>query len=368
MRIMMIGPQFGGIHTYLFGLANALRQRGHVCDCFGLDPSCNPYSPVTEKWRTSADVLESVQKYSAALPIHHYDRIGFHFGKNDLEQAIPLFLDRKHTPPAIYFVHFMSRNLFSSYLNDEPTQTKIEHAVRSFFSGYIFYGQATQKSFPWHKDNLAPSLVAPYPETNSNTPVAIEEVATYRQTVTEKFQDPTAPLCILPGYAAEYKDSDLLFSACQLLPQALSVLIIGRGWKKRIGWEQQTFGKVEVLVEDRELSPKEFTLCCHASDFGIFPYHDSTSTAVKFQGSGTLPNFLSAGKPCIVLNSSVMPEYVKDPELIANRNSTEDVANKLSRMLDPEYRQLKTAHLANRRKLFSMEAHALACQEFFSSF
>src|SRR5581483_9194423 len=108
------------------------------------------------------------------IKFDEYDIVAFHFGKNDIEQYIPVdLLERKDKKikNVVYFVHFLSWNLFGQYLNDSETQKKIELSIKDFFNHYVFFGTFAKKYLEDKFNKKLNGIVNFLPETHSTDKV-----------------------------------------------------------------------------------------------------------------------------------------------------------------------------------------------------
>ena len=117
----MIAPPKGGIEVYVKTLSSKLQECGISVDIKGSRLDEQPYDPKGNEWNNSSQVRKTALGICKRIDFDNYDIVAFHYGKNDIEQYFPVVLKQKKIKikKSVYFTHFLSQNLFSSYLKDQ---------------------------------------------------------------------------------------------------------------------------------------------------------------------------------------------------------------------------------------------------------
>lgn len=352
----MISPSSGGIDVYVNRLSEILRRHNILVDMEGSNKGETAFDEVKREWLSSDRVKEIVSGISSRIDFDKYDSVIFHYGKNDIEQYLPVVLSgmgKKINNP-IYFTHFLSRNLFSQYLKDDKTQKEVEKAVYDFFKSYLFFGTFARKYMEEQSGKSLPGIVSFLPETHSHELLSDSEVQTFKETFNYSENIPTV---YWPGFPANYKDHEFLLSSLAYVNKKMRLVIAGRGWCKKLGFEKKTIGNVEIYVVDKYLNSKEYKYLSSYSVFGMFPYRQPDEDEV-FQGSGTIPNFIYEGKACLGLNEASVPECIGSGGITTPTGDMELFAEAIDKLLDPKIRRMCELESEERRGKFSIETHA----------
>ncbi|MCB0331571.1 MAG: hypothetical protein KDD70_17995, partial [Bdellovibrionales bacterium] len=235
MKILMIGPQRGGIDVYVRRLTEALNLRGHEVSYRGIEPSEGAFDIQKMSWRSSDYVKDVVHRWSAELPIDDFDIVGYHFGKNDVEQYVPIALRNLGRQPlkSIYFVHFLSWNLFSDYLMDPDAAKEVRSAVLSEMDAYVAYGTHPKIQMQKWISSPRPFVTSFYPSAHEAEFANRSVLRNAQHILMESIPADKSNLVILPGYAADYKANEFLMEAASLIRHPLRIVIIGQGWRAR---------------------------------------------------------------------------------------------------------------------------------------
>jgi len=367
MKILFIAPPIGGIDVYTNALSKALTKLGANVEIMGSLPKETAYDTKRRNWKSTHKVKEIASQVADRIPFHRFDINAFHFGKNDIEQYIPVVIDKKNIQikNPIYYVHFLSRNLFSDYLSDSLAQQEVEEKVYNFFKSYIFFGKFAKKYMETQTDRKLKGIISFHPESHSKD-IPLKTSAGVKIFFPSNPKN-AVPKVIFAGFAANYKDYNLLLESFNYVQKPMTFVFAGPGWLKRIGVTSRQIGPVNISVVERYLTAQEYRFACEYSDFGIFPYRQPANSKEVFQGSGALPNFLFFGKPCITLNEGVLPEYVGRAGIIVKTNNPRDLANAINKMLDPATRMRYSRIAKQRSHLFSIERHAKDCLTHFEN-
>jgi len=367
MKVLMIAPYSGGIDVYVKCLSQKLRTKGILVEIAGSKKGEEAYDSKVGKWKTSAEVKKMVKQIVDRICFANYDLVAFHYGKNDVEQYIPVVLDKKDIKPkkTVYFVHFLSRNLFDQYLKDPKTRTVVEDYAGNYFDGYIFFGNYDKLFMEKTYKKKFNGIINFLPETHSH-----EKIKNSQKTVSQfilRASRNSDPLVILPGFPAHYKDHNLLLSSFEYIKKPMTFIFAGQGWRKKLGFIRKKIKKVNILVVDKYLTTAEFKVLVENSLFGVFPYRQPDTKGEYFQGSGALPNFIYAGKPCIVLNEGAMAEYVGTAGIVVNSPSPQKFAQAINILLNPIKRNRFAKKARLRASKFSLELHTTKCLKFFEN-
>jgi len=363
----MIAPPSGGIDVYVEYLATELRKQGLDVTVQGSSEEDQAFNVASRTWKSSEWVKERMNLLVDKIDFKKYDLVAFHFGKNDIEQYIPVILkQRKINIKSIYFVHYLSRNLFSKFLNDPKTREEVENQVYTFFDGYIFYGSFS-KSFFEHKTDMKYSgLVSFLPETHSK--VQLEESDINKFVDEFSFFPEDIPSVYILGYASDYKDPQLVIESLKYVNKPFRLIFAGRGWSKQIGFKTRVINKTHIYTIDREINTKEFKYMCEKSLFGIFPYRQPMTDDEVFQGSGVLPNFIYNGKANIAFDEGCLKENIGNSGIILEKRDPELLGEAIENLLNNKNR-VKFEILAKKRShLFSIEKHAKDCYNYMLNF
>lgn len=366
MKILMVCPYSGGIDVYVNALAKEIRETGHVVDVMGSISGESAYDVDKKAWKSSEEVVKMVNDIKNRIPFGNYDVVAFHYGKNDIEMLIPPLIDKSIYPNTkfVYFVHFLSRNLFEQYIPDPVIQKEIENAVFNFFDGYLFFGNFAKKFMENQTNKTLNGLVSFLPETHSMEFADDEEKLIYK--LIPDFEAIANRSIILPGFAANYKDHKLLLEAFRYVSHSMVYIFAGPGWRKRIP-EDSKIGNVEVKVIDKYLTPLEYKVVTINSLFGVFPYRQPNEKGEFFQGSGTIPNFIYSGKATIGLDDGAIPEYIDGSGIIVPKDNPIKLAKAIDDLFDIRIRSSFEEKAKARADLFSLRHHAMDTLRLFNS-
>jgi len=357
MKVLMIAPPSGGIDVYVNVISNKLRDFGYLVDINGSQKGESAYNVETKSWKTAQEVKELVEKVVNRIDFSKYDSVIFHYGKNDIEQYIPVILleNKIKINKPIYFTHYLSWNLFSSYLKDNETEEKVVKATYTFFEKYLFFGTFAKNYMQIQSEKKLDGIVSFLPETHNEEVITQEEA---RELNKKFYYTEETPIVYMPGFASNYKDYDLLIMSLSKVTQSLRIVLSGRGWIKRLGFDRKVFGLVEVIIVDEYINSKEYKYLTSMSLFGIFPYRQPLDKKEVFQASGTLPNFIYEEKANIVLNEASMPEYVGKGGIILESNTADSLSLAINKLLVKEIRESFEKEATKNRYNFSLEKHA----------
>ena len=265
----MISPSSGGIDVYVNRLSETLRKHNILVDIEGSTKEEPAFDITNREWLSSDRVKEIVSKIASRIDFDKYDSVIFHYGKNDIEQYLPVVLTKigKKINNPIYFTHFLSRNLFSQYLKDDKTQKEVEKAVYDFFKSYLFFGTFARKYMEKQSGNSLSGVVSFLPETHSHEILSENEIREFKNTFNYSESIPTV---YWPGFPANYKDHEFLLDSLVSVNKKMRLVIAGRGWYKKLGFDKKTIGNVEIYVVDKYLNSKEYKYLSSYSSLGIF--------------------------------------------------------------------------------------------------
>lgn len=255
----------------------------------------------------------------------------------------------------IYFTHFLSRNLFSQYLDDDQTQKEVEKAIYSFFKSYLFFGSYAKEYMEKQSGKSLLGSVSFLPETHSHVLLSENEIKELK--IQFKYSK-RMPTIYLPGFPANYKDHGFLLNSLNYVTKKMRFIIAGRGWYKKLGFRYKLINNTEIYVIDKYLNSKEYKYLSSFSTFGIFPYCQPKNSTEVFQGSGTIPNFIYEGKACLGLNEASVPEYIGAGGIITPTGNLKLFANAIDKLLDPKIRRSYEIQSEFQRDIFSIETHA----------
>lgn len=367
MKILMVAPYTGGIDVYVLSLVREMKKMGHEVYISGSIEGESAYNKEMRSFKTANEVLQIVEGITKRIDFGHYDIVAFHYGKNDIEMLIPTMINKGIYPNTkfVYYVHFLSRNLFKEFIPNEEIQNRIEKAVFNFFDGYVFFGQYAKDFMEQQCKKTLSGVVSFLPETHSSESGPSEDQLIYN--IVPDYDVVKDKCVILPGFAANYKDHELLLDSFGHVKNKLLFVFAGPGWRKRIPNDLE-IGNVSVRVVDKYLSPLEYKVVTEASVFGVFPYRQPKIEGEFFQGSGTAPNFIFAGKASIALNEGAMPEYVGNSGIVVEKDNPADLAAAIDTLLsDKTKREALEQEAIKRRDLFSIKNHSQACLRYFES-
>ena len=273
MKILMITPPTGGIDVYVSRLAQEMQRLGYEVDLLGCQRNEMAYDIDNKKWRTSQEAKSLVKRVIHQVDFASYDVVAFHYGKNDLEQYFPVALRGEGVKinKSVYFVHFLSWNLFSDYLGDEDSRVEVEEAVYSSFDQYLFFGEFARKFLTNKADHSLSGIVSYLPETHSHESVSESET---REILAKYMSDESNNIetIFFPGFAANYKDHNLLLESLRYVDRPINLVFAGQGWSKRLGFDKKRINNVNTYVVDDYLTGKEYKVLSEKSLMGVFPF------------------------------------------------------------------------------------------------
>lgn len=363
----MIAPYTGGIDLYVSTLCKEIRKLGNEVEISGSIEGETAFDNIKKQFKSPQQVLDIANKIAERIEFGKYDIVAFHYGKNDIEMLLPTIIDKKKyaNTKFIYYVHYLSRNLFLQYIPDKVIQNSIENAVYKFYDGYIFFGKFAQKFMMDKSLHELNGIVSFLPETHSQERHSCE--SRILESLIPDYKLVQDFCVVLPGFAANYKDYNLLLDSFRYIDNKLIFIFAGLGWRKRIPEDIQ-IDNVSVRVIEKYLSPLEYRIITNASLFGVFPYRQPEIEGEYFQGSGTVPNFIYAGKSTIVLNEGAMAEYVGDSGIIVEKNKPIELAKYIDILLsDKKRRHVLEMNAKKRAHLFSVSKHANDCISLFNA-
>lgn len=353
-KVLMVYPRTGGLDVYVNGILNHIKTHQFKVDSFS--SGIKLFSPNDRTWISSSLLEQKLKEEIINLNWSQYDLIVYHYGKNDVEQYIPVLLRKLgiKVKKELYLVHYLSWNLFEDYVVDEKKFQEV-NAITMDMPNLMFYGEFPQKF--WFKNYKLPKsyIINFYPEAHSYETTTAKEQESFEKLI--KYKDSNLPLIIWPGFASNFKNYQLLFDCLYHLSQPIKVVFMGQGWKKRLKGYPTQINESEILVIERYLNPKEFSLAIQYSLFGILLYQQPEGDKEFFQGSGTLPNFIYQGKSTIVLNQGCLPEYVGESGIVLKRNDPKELAIAIETLLDESERRKRESVAQAKRPMFSMDVH-----------
>jgi len=357
MKILIVGPTAGGINIYTDAIIRNLKNKQNLkIDFFSTGLNQSVYNPEDKKWLNYEDLIIKFNERVSKFNWNEYDYILLHYGKNDVEQLVPIYLENLgfDFSKLVYFVHYLSWNLFSDYIINPDIAKQVKETTLKLPN--LFFFGTFAKDY-WIKNYSIPQnyIVDYLPETHSNEVVDSIDVENFISNTKIKI-DINKKTIIWAGYPSNYKNHKLLLDSIKYLKTPLNIIFAGRGWGKRIDKEKYSNQNTNIDFIDRELNSKEYRICSSMSDIGVFLYQQPENTNEVFQGSGTLPNYIYAGKPCIVLDEGSMAEYVKEAGVILKNRSPRNLAISIDAILSDQKRYSKLAFA--KRSVFSQKLHA----------
>lgn len=367
----MISPAIGGIDVYVNALSDELRKIPNVeADIKGGRENQTAYDQVKRDWKSSAEVKAMVKEISDSIEFDNYDYVLFHYGKNDVEQYIPaiLYMNKKGTKTKfVYFVHYLSWNLFSHYLKDFDAAQEVEDATLNFFDDYIFFGEFAREFMQktYHKDLNGKTIFLP--ETHADEQLSSEEIERYKDHFQGIYKDKYKKVVYYAGFGSNYKDMESVLKAFENVDEEFLFVIAGKGWLKRIGFEEKKISKVQVRIVEKYLDSKEYKFLSSQTLFGIFPYKQPQQEDEFFQGSGTLPNYINAGKATIVYHEGSLPEYVGESGIVVEVGNVSQLTTAINTLLDDTARKQHEDAAVKISENFSIKNHAKEVFEYLKS-
>ena len=363
MKVLMIAPHHGGINIYVKLLCDELKRNMIECDHIGSQLSDFPYNVQNKSWRSSNWAKNKVLELFKDIDFNSYDIIALHYGKNDIEQYLPVLLNKNkatYKTKFVYFAHYLSRNLFSKYLIDSETAFQIEELTNTFFDGYVFFG-----TFAKNHMNIQSSIaqiVSYLPETHSHEILSKSDEYKYKK----EFNYIEGKTVYWPGYTSNYKNPEIFLRALENVKEELNVIFAGRGWEKRLGFKKKNISNSKINIIDREINSNEFKFLVEHSLFGIFPYQQPLDKDEIFQGSGVLPNYIYSGKATIVFNEGCLAEYVGDSGIVVEKTDISSFAQAIGKLCNNKDRAQYEEKSKNRSNLFSIATHSTQIKKFFT--
>lgn len=348
MRILILGPKKHGMSIGIEVLYRALSQHPQVSEC---------------RWEGSSDLFFSLSEIKAecsrilaSIDLSRFDVVNMHFGKLEAEQLIPVLLSEKRQPPLfVYSVHSLRCDLFERIGERKLGQT-ITQTLGKFFDSYVFFGTYAKEIFArkYGVNGKVIFLPARHSQTEL-TPLRYAELEEIFSIASNE------PFVALGGYVSPWKDWKTLLRALAEVKQPLTFLLAGASWSKHLGFTERRVGQVKVRAISRFIKGDEFRFLVERSLFGIFPYKEDLS----FQGSGALPNYLAAGKACVVTSVANLPEMVGDAGICVPPGDAKALAEAIDRLFDLKIRQNLEGEAQNRADLFFPDQHASQLVNYF---
>lgn len=350
MKILIVSPVVGGINIYISTVIRNLRDTKDLeIDFFSTELNQSLYDPTKKTWCSSDVLMKKFNQKVVDVNWDKYDFILLNYGKNDAEQLLPVYLESIGFAfdKLVYFVHYLSWNLFSDYIVDLEMARKVKEVTKKI-PNLFFFGTFAKDYWIQNYSKPQNYIIDFLPETHSQEKVnesSINEFFKENNIVL----DNSKKIIIWAGYPSNYKNHNLLLNSLTYIKTPINIVFAGRGWGKRIDKVKYSNSKIKVEIIDKELNSKEYLVCSLISEIGIFLYQQPANSNEIFQGSGTLPNYLYAGKPCIVLDEGAMTEYVQEAGLILKEKTAIELANKIDAILSESK---KYSNLAFARKSF----------------
>lgn len=367
----MVSPAIGGIDVYVKALADELRKISNVeVDVKGGSEDQTAYDQNKRDWRPSEQIKEMVKDISDLIKFDNYDYVLFHYGKNDVEQYIPVILSKnkeRFQTKFVYFVHYLSWNLFSHYLKDPVTAREVESATLNFFDEYVFFGDFARNFIEDRYHKRLEGKIIFLPETHANEKLSQDEVEKYTEFFQGIYIDKYKKVVYYAGFGSNYKDIEAILKAFEEVEEELLFVIAGKGWLKRVGFEKKRIGKIQVMVIEKYLDSKEYKFLSSQTLFGIFPYKQPQQEDEFFQGSGTLPNYINAGKATIVYNEGSLPEYVGDSGIVIKTGDINELKEAINTLLDDVSRKQYEEAASKISENFSIKNHVKEVYDYLKS-
>ena len=342
MKILILGPKKHGMSVGIEVLHRALLEHPQVSKC---------------RWEGSSDIFSSLAEIEAgcsrilaSVNLSEFDVVNMHFGMLEAEQFIPILLRGKAgLPPFVYSVHSLQCDLFDRIERKDLSQL-VNQALGNFFEGYVFFGTYAKKVFAqrYGTDGEVIFLPARHLQVGLTLSRRLELESLFGV-------PPDEPFVALGGYSSPWKDWETLLRAFTAVHSPMTFLFAGPSWDKHLGFTERQIGKVRVRAVSCHIERDKFRFLAERSLFGVFPYTEDP----RFQGSGALPNYLAAGKPCIVTSVANLPEMVGDAGICVPAGDAEALAEVINTLLDDnKTRQDLEVKAKNRAYLFLPAEHA----------
>lgn len=363
MRVLVLGPDHvgGSLPPYLDVLASGLRQHEVTVDRCGsmgiaYDQNRQRFWPVDRMIAAATDLLDQVD-------LGDYDLLSVHFGNLEVEQLLPaLWADRPH-PPAVYHVHTLAPTLFRDHLPDPHWQHAVQHGIRAF-DGYVYFGQYARARLAGLVPGDVPAGVAWLPTT---IPAGTRAAA--HPALAAALDTPEGrPVISLYGYAAPWKDVELLYVAVERMSVPARIVLAGDFWDdpEQAGIDlTHATTPVEVGVGEFVLVPGYLhapgrAALARASHAAVFPYRAHPS----FQGSGAIADYLAHATPVVATDVANMAELIGDAGRTMPTGDTQALATALDGITVGGTTAADIARGADSRAhQFSASVHAARCLE-----
>lgn len=348
MRILLIGPKSNlgiGLQTkkYFEGFS---KYKNITIDWFGIDRLIFDNDEILEE---ATDIIKNVD-------FKKYDIINFHFGKLEAEQIIPYLLRdyKNNLPPVVLSVHSLYFDLFErTKKKDSYMSRKINESIKSFFDGYIYYGEYARSYFG--KNGAKVFIHEQHHSKNVNNKNFNKFIDKFnlKDCVNGK-------IFTMIGYQSPWKDYESIIKALEIIKESICFIFAGEGWSNKIS--NMKVGNSTILVIDKNLNEEEVSFFLKISYCGCLYYKEHKS----FQGSGVLSNYIYNGIPVIVSSVANLSEVASGSGFIIPAGNYEILGEAISKMLDNKNYRNFVRCICKNKYIFSIEYHIEECLKYFN--
>lgn len=349
MRCLIIGPYYNGV-------ANVIKVHKHYLELRGIKVDWYGFNDVSFDM---TDILNNTEKLISSVKFSNYDIIDFHIGMYEAEQLLLKYLNPHTLPPRIFSVHSTSFELFKK-INMPHLQEAVNNSIGDFFNGFIFYGTFARKLFE-SKYSKRPSQTIFIPATHSDLNITEKDNIKFEK----KYGLKIGEYIGIIGYPSKWKNWQLMIDSFPKINKKTRFVFAGPWWDKKLGFAKKIIGNVDISVISEYVDGKDYPIFVKNSKFGVFPYINYPT----FQGSGTVANYISCGKPCIVSSVTSLPEYVGNGGIVVNSEKPTEWAKAMNSLLGNEFLLSRLSkNMDSRKKLVDPKTYIDKVVKFYKKF
>jgi glycosyltransferase involved in cell wall biosynthesis len=369
MRILLVGPDHdkGSITPYLDVLADGLRRLGVAVERLGT--SGLPYDHAGGRWWPASRIVECARELAGSVDLAGFDLISVHYGNLEIEQLIPVFWTQPR-PPVVHHVHALDWTLFTRHRRDPGLRSAVETGL-VHADGLIFFGDYGRRELTRRLPGSVslPGTVIPLPTTIPAGTRCLAPAAVRRAL---RAVEPDAVRLTLYGFAAPWKDAAGLLEALDATGARLHVVVAGPFWddpgqvgcdlRPAVGRPIRRGKATRLTVFPEYLDPGARAALVAASHAGVFPYRHHSS----FQGSGAVADYLAHGVPVITTDVASFAQLAGAAGSVVPVGHPSQLAAAMDAFArDDDHRASLTAAAVFRSAVFTPQAHAVACLDFY---
>ena len=363
LRILLLGPVHdgGSLPPYLDVLTDALTAHGAAVTRHGSTEI--PYDPGTGRFWPAERIRARAAELAADIDPSAHDVIALHAGNLEYDQLIPALLPTGSDVPVVHHVHTLAPTLLREHTPAPELQQLVDSAYAAA-AGHVWFGAYARDRHPLPATNHGASVVAWLPTTIPAATRPAAGIALGKALATD------LPIVSLYGYAAPWKDAQLLVDALAHVRTPVRAVLVGDFWddpdqagvdlRKYVNTPRPVGRAGELVVVPGYVDAPARLALVQASTAAVFPYRPHPS----FQGSGAIADYLAHATPIVATDTANMAELVGPAGVTVRTSQPAAFALGIDDVVGGGAHHRWAAHRAHH---FTPDAHAARCLRAYSA-